>query len=63
MQFKNPETYLFETIDLMSLLGMCNKERIVRQLSVLLMIEAGKLKRLLFPKEGYKVSLYDILDS
>jgi hypothetical protein len=53
--------YIFDMIDLISLVGICNKERLVRQLSVILIIESGKMKRLMIKKDLYKKGLYDIL--
>ena len=38
--------YIFDLVDSIGLVGMCNRERIVRNLSIKLVTEAGKLKRL-----------------
>jgi hypothetical protein len=53
--------YLFQTMDMLSLLGICSKDRLIRQLSVILMAENGKLQRLMIPKSEYKRGLYDII--
>lgn len=52
--------YLFDAMDMVALLGCNSKDALVRQLSIILMAESGKLKRLLIPKEVYKHSLYDV---
>jgi hypothetical protein len=46
---------------MVSLLGMCSKDRLIRQLSVILMAENGKLQRLMIPKNEYKRGIYDII--
>ena len=56
-----PYQYLFQTTDMLSLLGMCSKDRLIRQLSIILMAENGKLQRLMIPKSEYKRGLYDII--
>lgn len=55
------QLYLFQTTDMISLLGMCSKDRLVRQLSTILMAENGKLQRLMIPKSDYKRGIYDII--
>ena len=49
-------------IDTISLLGICNRDRLVRQLSTVLIVEVGKMKRLLVRKDKYRRSLYDLLE-
>ena len=53
--------YIFDAVDMIVLLGISSKERLIRQLSVVLMAENGKLKRLLVPKETYAQGLYDVV--
>ena len=53
--------YIFDITDMIGLIGICNKEKLIRQLSLILMVESGKLKRLLIPKDHYRKGLYDIL--
>jgi hypothetical protein len=53
--------YIFDMLDLITLLGICNKDRFMRQLSIILMAETGKLKRLLVHQTKYRNGLYDIL--
>ena len=53
--------YIFECLDMISLLGCNSKDRLVRQASVLLLAETGKLKRLLIPKAVYTRGLYDVI--
>ena len=47
----DPESvqYLFDFSDALALLGMCNKDKCTRQQSIMLMIEVGKLRRLVIP--------------
>jgi hypothetical protein len=45
----------------MSLISCSSRDKLVRQLSVILMAENGKLKRLLIPKDVYVKGLYDII--
>jgi len=52
--------YLFDLIDAVGLIGICNKEKIVRSLSLVLIVESSKLKRLVAGQDKRK-SLYDIL--
>lgn len=54
--------YLFDLIDALALVGLCNKEKMVRSLSLVLVQEAGKLKRLVAGQDRRK-SLADILHS
>lgn len=46
---------------MIGLLFMCNKDKLMRQLAVILIAENGKLQRLLIPKERYTRGVYDIL--
>lgn len=39
--------YIFDLMDAVSLIGMCNKDRMVRSLSLILAQESSKLKRLI----------------
>jgi hypothetical protein len=52
--------YLFDLLDAMSLIGICNKDRVVRSLSLVLMQEAGKLKRIVAGQDKRK-SMADLL--
>ena len=47
-------------IDVVSLMGICNKDKLVRQLAIILLVEAGKFKRLAIDKTSYQKGLYDI---
>ena len=58
--------YIFDAIDMLALLGINNKDKLVRQLSIILMAENGKLKRLLIPintskREHLITTIYDII--
>ena len=53
--------YIFECIDMLALIGCNSKDRLVRQNSIILMAENGKLKRLLIPKDSYTRGLYDVI--
>ncbi len=52
--------YIFDIIDSISLIGICNKEKIVRNLSLSLIQESGKLKRLIASHDTRKC-LADLL--
>lgn len=54
-------TYLFDMLDAVSLLCMCNKDTLVRQLSFVLLAESGKLKRLLTVPSDDNLCLNDLL--
>jgi len=54
-------TYLFDMMDAVCLLSMCNKETLVRQLAFVLLSESGKLKRLLMVPSEKSLSLSDML--
>lgn len=40
-------------IDMLSLMGLTNKDRFVRQLSTILIVESGKMKKLLVNNDYY----------
>jgi|LauGreDrversion4_2_1035121.scaffolds.fasta_scaffold201361_1 hypothetical protein len=46
---------------MLALIGCNSKDRLVRQNSIILMAENGKLKRLLIPKDSYTRGLYDVI--
>lgn len=46
---------------MIALLGLNNRDTLIRQLSVILLAENGKLRRLLVPSDLYIKGLYDIL--
>lgn len=51
---------MFDLVDMIGLLAMCNKSQFLRGIGVLLINENGKLKRLLVRKEKYKQSVSDL---
>lgn len=51
----------FDLLDMVSFLGLANKDLNVRQISLMLTVETGKLKRLLFHKDSAKNGLSDVL--
>jgi hypothetical protein len=52
--------YLFDLIDAVGLIGFCNREKIVRSLSLVLVLESSKLRHLVAGQDKRK-SLYDLL--
>jgi len=46
---------------MIALLGINNRDALVRQLSVILLAENGKLQRLLVPADLYVKGLYDFI--
>ena len=52
--------YIFDMLDAISLIGICNKEKIVRCLSLSLLQDSSKLKRLIAGHDPKK-SLADLL--
>jgi hypothetical protein len=46
---------------MIALLGLNNRNSLIRQLSVILMAENGKLQRLLVPSHQYVKGLYDLI--
>jgi hypothetical protein len=57
----NQHLYLFDFLDMIGLLAMCNKNALLRSIGCLLVTETGKLKRLLVHKDKHRPSLTDIL--
>lgn len=54
--------YVFDLIDAASLIGMCNKDKMVRSLSLILVQESSKLKRLVAGHDNRK-SLAELINS
>jgi hypothetical protein len=52
--------YLFDLLDAVTLIGLCNKEKVVRSLALVLLLESSKLKRLIAGQDKRK-SLADLL--
>ena len=52
---------IFDLLDMISLLAICNKDNFVRSLGTILSVETGKLKRLLVHKDKQRYILSDIL--
>ena len=55
--------HVYRLIDMLSLLGLCSKDVEVRQVSVLTLVDLGKLKRLIIKKDLYTPLFDDILYS
>jgi hypothetical protein len=54
--------YIFDLMDATSLIGMCNKDKMVRSLSLILVQESSKLKRLIAGHDNRK-SLAELIYS
>ncbi len=52
---------MFDLLDMVSLISLCNKDIFVRSLGCILIQETGKLKRLLVHKDKQRFILSDIL--
>ena len=52
---------MFDLIDMISLLSLCNKDTFARSLGCILIQETGKLKRLLVHKDKQRYILSDVL--
>ena len=52
---------IFDLLDMLSLLAICNKDNFVRSLGTILSVETGKLKRLLVHKDKQRYILSDLL--
>ena len=52
---------IFDLLDMVSLLAICNKDNFVRSLGTILSVETGKLKRLLVHKDKQRYILSDLL--
>jgi hypothetical protein len=52
---------MFDLLDMVSMISICNKDSFVRSLGCILITETGKLKRLLIHKEKQRYILSDLL--
>ena len=52
---------MFDLLDMVSILALCNKEIFARSLGCILIQETGKLKRLLVHKDKQRYILSDVL--
>ena len=52
---------MFDLLDMVSMIAVCNKDAFVRSLGCILITETGKLKRLLIHKDKQRYILSDVL--